>query len=165
MKLTVAAVGRLKSGPDRDMVERYRQRVAATGPTVGVSSFEILETPESRARGRDQRMAEEAEALMRLAGATQHGSKPVIVCLDERGRSYGSEAFAQLLGEKAEAGVSRLVFMIGGADGLKRDLVDGADLKLSLSAMTLPHGLARILLAEQVYRAVTILSGHPYHRA
>jgi len=167
MKLTVAAVGRLKSGPDREIVERYRQRVAATGSGVGITGLELLETSESKARSREQRMREEAQALAKLAGGpfTVPGAGGVIICLDERGRALSSTAFADTLRELAEAGEPRATFLIGGPDGLDRDLLKQARLQLSLSAMTLPHGLARILLAEQIYRAVTIMSGHPYHRS
>jgi 23S rRNA (pseudouridine1915-N3)-methyltransferase len=87
------------------------------------------------------------------------------VALDERGKALSSDAFARLMGHKRDDGVASLAFLIGGPDGNGKAVLDAADLTLSLGSMTLPHGLARVVLIEQVYRAVTILSGHPYHRA
>jgi len=89
----------------------------------------------------------------------------VTVALDEHGRSLSSEAFAQWIAERRDGGAKTLAFLIGGPDGHSTEALKPATLKLSLGTMTLPHGLARVVLAEQLYRAATILAGHPYHRA
>jgi 23S rRNA (pseudouridine1915-N3)-methyltransferase len=95
---------------------------------------------------------------------TAAGEQTVLVALDERGKSLTSPAFADLLKRHRDDGCKDIAFLIGGPDGHGPAVIEAARVKLSLSAMTLPHGLARVVLAEQLYRAVTILSGHPYHR-
>jgi 23S rRNA (pseudouridine1915-N3)-methyltransferase len=104
----------------------------------------------------------ETEAELLLA---KRPSSYRLICLDRSGTPLGSEAFAQSLAKFRDGGAQGLAFFVGGADGLGLRAMFEADLVLSLSAMTLPHGLARIVLAEQIYRAITILAGHPYHRA
>ncbi|HVL73591.1 MAG TPA: 23S rRNA (pseudouridine(1915)-N(3))-methyltransferase RlmH [Beijerinckiaceae bacterium] len=157
MKLTVVAVGRLKAGPERELAERYRARAETLGRSLGVS-VEVAELPESRARREPDRMAEEADAILRRAGAA------ALVLFDERGRSLPSEAFAEKVGAWRDAG-RPVVFVVGGPDGLAPSLRDKAELVLSFGALSLPHQLVRVLVLEQVYRSLTILSGHPYHRA
>jgi 23S rRNA (pseudouridine1915-N3)-methyltransferase len=112
---------------------------------------------ESRAADAPQRKAEEASAILKAASGR-------IIALDERGRTMGSEAFAQRLGGWKDAGEDAATLVIGGPDGLDPALRDKADMVLSFGAMTWPHQLVRVLALEQIYRAVTILSGHPYHR-
>lgn len=160
MRLTLAAVGRLKAGPERELVARYVERIAATAKGVGLSELALRECDESRARRPDDRKNEEARALRALL---PQGSK--IVALDERGKSITSDAFAAQLGAWRDAGQRDLCFMIGGADGLDPTLRAEAALTLSFGALTLPHQLVRALVAEQIYRAISILAGHPYHRA
>jgi 23S rRNA (pseudouridine1915-N3)-methyltransferase len=158
MRLIVAAVGRLKAGPERDLVGRYRERSAATGRALGWRGPDLIETPESKARRPDDRKAEEAAAL---AAALPAGA--VRVRLDERGESLDSTAFADRLRRWREAGTADLAFLIGGADGLDPALK--GDATLAFGRATLPHQMVRVLVLEQLYRASTILTGHPYHRA
>ena len=160
MEVAVVAVGRLKAGPERELCGRYLERAAKAGRRLGLGGFSVTEIAESRAARPMDRRAAEADAIRAALGATGR-----LVCLDEAGEALTSEAFAAFLRRSADEGRPRLAFAIGGPDGLDRGLVAAADLTLSLGRMTWPHQLARILLAEQLYRATTILSGHPYHRA
>jgi 23S rRNA (pseudouridine1915-N3)-methyltransferase len=159
MRLIVTAVGRMKSGPDRDLADRYLDRAAKAGRGLGFKSIDIVELGESRAARADDRMAEEATAI---AKAIEPGA--VRVVLDAGGKPLSSEELAARLGQWRDAGRS-VCFVIGGADGLAPALKKPADLTLAFGAATWPHQLVRIMLLEQLYRAVTILSGHPYHRA
>jgi 23S rRNA (pseudouridine1915-N3)-methyltransferase len=158
MRLSLVAVGRLKSGPERDLVERYRGRIEALGRSVGIQGLEIAELPESRARREGDRRAEEGGALLAKAGAA------TLVAFDERGRSPTSEAFADRLCAWRDEGRGSLACLIGGPDGLDDGVRRQADLVLSFGAFTLPHQIVRVLVVEQLYRALTILAGHPYHR-
>jgi 23S rRNA (pseudouridine1915-N3)-methyltransferase len=160
MRLIIAAIGRLKDGPERALLERYRDRFADLGKRLGVSPVVWHELVESRAATATKRCAEEGAALLKLARDAD-----IIIALDERGKALTSQAFAQLLGKVRDDGAGTLAILVGGPDGLGPDVREAAQIKLSLGAMTLPHGLARIVLAEQLYRASTILAGHPYHRA
>jgi 23S rRNA (pseudouridine1915-N3)-methyltransferase len=160
MRVGLFAVGRLKSGPEKDLAARYLERFAKTGPGVGLEFSRVAEVGESRASNAETRKREEAAMLEKTLG---EGS--ILILLDERGKALDSEAFANVLGSYRDQGKRDLMIAIGGADGLDPALYDRADLILCLGKMTWPHQLVRILLAEQLYRAVTILSGHPYHRA
>jgi 23S rRNA (pseudouridine1915-N3)-methyltransferase len=160
MRLIVAAVGRLKEGPERALLERYRERVTPLAKRLGLGPVAWHETGESRAANPARRREDEGAALLRLAREADF-----MIALDERGKALGSAAFARLLAEKRDGGAKTAALLIGGPDGLAEAVRAAAHLQLSLGPMTLPHGLARIVLAEQLYRAVTILSGHPYHRA
>ena len=117
---------------------------------------------ERRRLGAAEMKRREAD-LLRAALARRPG-KPLVVALDERGRSLDTAAFAQQVGRWRDSGTAELAFLIGGADGLDRDLARSADLLLALGPMTWPHLLVRGLIAEQLYRAQQILAGHPYHR-
>lgn len=158
MKVHVAAVGRMKQGPERELVARYLDRAIGTGRPLSLTGFEVIELAESRASAAATRKADEARALR---GALPEG---IVVALDEHGRSMASEPFATQLARWRDDGRPAVSFVIGGADGLDADFVRSADLVLSFSPLTWPHQLVRIMLAEQLYRATTILSGHPYHR-
>ncbi|KQP10003.1 50S rRNA methyltransferase [Methylobacterium sp. Leaf99] len=159
MRLLVAAVGRLKAGPERDLAARYRERAAQLGRGLGFPACEIFEIPESRARRPQDRCAEEGAALLAQANGA------ALVVYDERGRAdLGSESYAERVAAWRDAARPSLVVVIGGADGLDSTVRARADLTLSFGAATLPHGLVRVLALEQVYRALTILAGHPYHR-
>ena len=160
MRLLIAAVGRLKDDEERGICERYAKRLAVTGRPVGFGPLEILELVESRAISVDARKADEAQRLLKASDAAT-----LKIALDAKGRHYDSDVFAKLLGKHADSGVKNCVFLIGGPDGHGDDVLNAANFKLSLGAMTLPHGLARVVLIEQLYRAATILTGHPYHRA
>jgi 23S rRNA (pseudouridine1915-N3)-methyltransferase len=160
MRLTIAAIGRLKDGPDRDLADRYVKRLEQAGRALRFAPIGIIELPEARGDNADSRKADEANRLIAKLTGVEY-----VVAMDEHGRSLTSPAFAELLARKRDAGTGSVAFVIGGPDGHGLALLARADVKLTLSAMTLPHGLARIVLAEQLYRATTILSGHPYHRA
>ena len=160
MRLVIAAVGRLKDGPERDLFDRYRSRLEASGRGLGWGPVQVTEIGESRASDVAARQNEEADRLLAKAGDIE-----TKVVLDEDGRQFSSDAFAKYLRGQREKGVRSLGFVIGGPDGHGEKMLAGADLKLSLGQMTLPHMLARVLIAEQLYRAATILTGHPYHRA
>ena len=160
MRIVVIAIGRLKQGPERDLAERYRERFDDIGRKLGFRGLEIHEIPESRARDATARIAEEATAISALIP-----DKSSIVALDERGEAIDSAAFARHLGRWRDDSVPNAVFLIGGADGLSPDLRRKAKLKLAFGAATWPHQIVRVMLLEQIYRAATILAGHPYHRA
>lgn len=155
----VAAVGRLKAGPERELADQYIDRAAKIGRGLGVRAIEVIEVRESRARDTDRRIVEEAIALANLIpdGAA-------LVALDEGGENIGSTAFAAILRNWRDGARPAVVFAIGGADGLGETVRARADLRLAFGAATWPHQLVRIMLMEQIYRALTILSGHPYHR-
>jgi 23S rRNA (pseudouridine1915-N3)-methyltransferase len=162
MRLQLVAVGRLKDGPERELCARYAKRIQETGRGLGFPGFDLAELPESRARRPEDRKGEEAASIRaRLAG----GPGGWLVALDERGASPDSPAFAARLARERDAGCASAAFVIGGADGLDPALRAEASLVLSFGAMTLPHQLVRVLALEQVYRALTILGGHPYHRS
>ena len=160
MRIGLFAVGRLKAGPEKELAARYIDRFAKTGPAIGLEAGRMTEVAESRASNAETRKRDEAAMLEK---AVPDGS--VLILLDERGKALDSEAFADLLGKYRDAGKRDLTIAIGGADGLDPALHDRADAVLCLGKLTWPHQLVRILIAEQLYRAVTILSGHPYHRA
>jgi 23S rRNA (pseudouridine1915-N3)-methyltransferase len=160
MRLVVIAVGRLKQGPERELVARYRERFEEIGRKLGFRGLDIHEIPESRARDTATRVNEEAAAI-----SAQIPEKSVLVALDEGGESINSAAFARHLGRWRDESVGNTFFLIGGADGLSPDLRRKAKLKLAFGAATWPHQIVRVMLLEQIYRAATILAGHPYHRA
>ena len=160
MKLTVAAVGKLKAGPERDLYDRYAGRIDAAGKQAGLGPLTSLGISESRKKTADGRKHEESTQLLERIG---EGS--VILALDERGKGMSSDAFARMLADYRDTGADRAAFVIGGADGHATDMRSQAGRLISLGPMTMAHGLARVVLAEQLYRAITILTGHPYHRA
>jgi 23S rRNA (pseudouridine1915-N3)-methyltransferase len=160
MRISIFAVGRLKAGPERELAERYVDRFAKTGPAIGLEFGRIIEMVESRAGSADARKREEAGHLDKLL---VEGT--ALILLDERGKALDSPAFADLLGGLRDAGKRDLVIAIGGPDGLDPALASRATHMLCFGKLTWPHQLVRVLLAEQLYRAVTILSGHPYHRS
>lgn len=160
MRLVLAAIGRLKAGPERELASRYRDRAAQLGRGLGFPACDGVEIVESRARRAPDRCAEEASAL--LAHLPPGG---VLVAYDERGRSdVASEALAERIAGWRDAARPALMVAIGGPDGLDASIRTKAELMLSFGAATLPHGLVRVLALEQIYRSLTILAGHPYHR-
>ena len=159
MRLIVAAIGRLKAGPDRELAERFRDRVAKGGRAVGLRDIEIVESRERKATDVGRRVLEESIALANIVP-----ERAVVVALDETGENLDSGSFTGLLRNWRDAGRPAVVLCIGGADGLGEDVKRRADLTLAFGAATWPHQLVRIMLMEQLYRAVTILAGHPYHR-
>ena len=160
MRLLVAAIGRLKQGPERELVERYRKRAADTGRSIGLRDIEIVEIRESRAREADKRMIEESIALANVIP-----DRAAIVALDATGDNLGSAGFAECIKRWRAAQRPAVAFLIGGADGMAPGLRVRAELRIAYGAATWPHQMVRIMLLEQIYRAATILSGHPYHRA
>jgi 23S rRNA (pseudouridine1915-N3)-methyltransferase len=160
MRILIAAVGRLKQGPERELAERYRKRAADFGRKVGLQAFDVIEIRESRADNVERRMLEESIAIANVIP-----ERAVTAILDERGATMNSPAFAGRLQDWRAGDRPALAFIIGGADGLAPSLRDKADLALAFGPLTWPHQLVRIMLLEQLYRAVTILGGHPYHRA
>jgi 23S rRNA (pseudouridine1915-N3)-methyltransferase len=160
MRLIVAAIGRLKAGPERELAERFRDRVAKAGRAVGLRDIEIIEIRESKAADTARRVLEESIALANIIP-----ERALVVALDETGENLDSGSFTGMLRSWNDAGRPAAVFCIGGADGLGEDVRRRADLTLAFGTATWPHQLVRIMLLEQLYRAVTILAGHPYHRA
>jgi 23S rRNA (pseudouridine1915-N3)-methyltransferase len=160
MRIVVAAVGRLKQGPERELAERYRKRASDAGRRAGLSAVDVVEIRESRAGDTARRMIEESIAIANII--PQHA---VTVILDARGESLSSAAFAGRLQGWRSEDKPAVVFIIGAADGLAPTLRDQASLAIAFGAATWPHQLVRIMLLEQLYRATTILAGHPYHRA
>jgi 23S rRNA (pseudouridine1915-N3)-methyltransferase len=158
MRLTIAAIGRLKAGPERDLADRYADRVTKAGKALGLTLV-VREFAESRAATADLRKEQEAGLIL---GAVPSGA--ALVALDEKGKSLDSRSFAALIENRRDGGTADLVFAIGGADGLGEAVLGKAAARIAFGALTWPHQLVRIMLAEQLYRAVTILSGHPYHR-
>lgn len=160
MRLTILAVGRLKSGPERLLAERYQERAVKTGRSLGFRGIEVVEIDESRSRDAGRRMTEEAIAIAQAAGAAM----PLVV-LEADGEAVDSRQFADFLARRRDAGTADAGFVIGGPDGLAPGLRERATLRLAFGTMTWPHQLVRIMLMEQLYRAMTMLAGHPYHRA
>ena len=160
MRLVVVAIGRLKQGPERELAERYRERFDDIGRKLGFRGLEIREVPESRAGDAARRIAEEAAAISAVIP-----EKSLLVALDERGDNIDSSVFARHLGRWRDEQVASTIFAIGGADGLSPDLRRKAKLRLAFGSATWPHQMVRVMLLEQIYRAATILAGHPYHRA
>jgi 23S rRNA (pseudouridine1915-N3)-methyltransferase len=142
------------------LAERYRKRAAEAGRSVGLQAVDVIEIRESRADSAERRMLEEAIAIANVVP-----ERAVSVTLDERGTSLTSAAFAGRLQGWRSDGRPAVAFIIGGADGLAPSMRGKADLTVAFGASTWPHQLVRIMLLEQIYRAVTILAGHPYHRA
>ncbi len=162
MDLHILAIGRLKAGPELNLIEEYQARLGTKAGKPAMGAIGPLHCKEAEAkkglRG-DQLKQVEADLLR---GLRPEGS--VTICLDERGKTLSSREFAAALEKFQDQGARHASFLIGGADGLAADLRAEADLTLSFGRMTLPHMLARVVLAEQLYRAATILAGHPYHR-
>ncbi len=160
MRLVIAAVGKLKDGPERDLLDRYAKRIVQVGRALALAPFDIIEAPEGRGANADVRREDEASRLLKIVSGID-----LVLALDESGRSMTSASFAAFLAKQRDGGAAGMAFLIGGPDGQGHAASDQAAFKLSLGPMTMPHGLARIVLAEQIYRATTILAGHPYHRA
>lgn len=160
MKVDLVAIGKMKAGPERELVQRYAERFRPIGKGLGFDGLRILEISESPARRDDDRKSEEALAL---EGAIPEGYRRVV--FDERGTTMESGAFAASLGRLRSENQPGIALVIGGPDGLAPAFAARADLVLAFGRLTVPHQLVRVLVAEQLYRAVTILAGHPYHRA
>ena len=160
MRIVVAAVGRLKRGPETELSERYAKRAAQTGRSLGLRDIDVIEIRESRADDAGKRMIEESIALANIIP-----QRAAVVLLDATGENLDSASLAAQLAKWRRDDRPAVVFMIGGADGLADTLRDKAELRLAFGPATWPHQMVRIMLLEQLYRATTILAGHPYHRA
>lgn len=152
-------MGRKRRSPEAELVDRFLERVNAAGPAIGIREARLRQFDEAKHREAAQRRDAEAETLL-----TRIGGFDRCVVLDQGGHSLTSEAFAEKIAQWRDSGADLTAFLIGGPDGHGAAVRARADTVLSLSSMTLPHLLARAILCEQIYRAVTILSGHPYHR-
>jgi 23S rRNA (pseudouridine1915-N3)-methyltransferase len=153
LKIAILAIGRLPRSPETDLVKTYVERATNAGRSLGLGPVEVIEV-EAKKPGK----AAEAEVLK------AHLADAHIIACDEHGQARPSRAFADEIAALRDRGVRRLVFVIGGADGLDPALLAQANGKLAFGPQTWPHAMARAMLAEQVYRAVTILAGSPYHR-
>ncbi|MDF7673348.1 23S rRNA (pseudouridine(1915)-N(3))-methyltransferase RlmH [Acetobacteraceae bacterium ESL0709] len=148
--MRLISIGKLKDGPERELLSRYRKRLRPV--------LELTELPQAKGSPEEQKKRE-AEALL---GACRLNS--YIIALDEGGKNFSSLEFAGALQKWSESG-REICFLIGGAEGLDSLVTNRADMIISFGVMTWPHMLVRILLAEQLFRAQSILTGHPYHRA
>jgi len=153
MKLGVIAIGKPGRGPEATLAADYAERTSLAGRALGLGPLELIDL-EPRKHGK----APEAELILRAAEGAH------LIACDERGRTYSSRAFADHIALLRDGGGRRLVFAIGGADGLDDSVRQAASSTLAFGPQTWPHALARAMLAEQLYRAVTILAGSPYHR-
>jgi 23S rRNA (pseudouridine1915-N3)-methyltransferase len=159
LRLSIAAIGRLKTGPEKLMADDYAKRIEVLGRKAGLTSLKIGEWAESQQQNAKQRMDDEAQILWSAVPASA-----TTLVLDERGKSLSSEDFATKIRKYADSGVNDLVFMIGGPDGHAPQTRDKANDLIALGPMVWPHRLVRIMLLEQIYRSVTIMVNHPYHR-
>ena len=155
MRVHICAMGRLRAGPEKSLVDDYLTRFDRTGRSLGLGPARVVEQEDKKGGG----MAAEAQLLRR---AIPQGA--VICVLDERGKVETSPQFAERLGNWRDQGRGDLAFVIGGADGIDPELRAEADHALSFGKMVWPHMLVRVMLAEQLYRAAAILAGGPYHR-
>lgn len=159
MRLAIAAIGRLRGGPELDLINDYSARIRAAGRALGVTGFEIRELEAPKGLSGARRRERESALLDRSAGPSARR-----VVLDERGENIASEALAGKIARWRDDGAGEIVFMIGGAEGHDTSLAAKADLVVAFGKATFPHMLVRAMLVEQIYRAMTILAGHPYHR-
>lgn len=160
MRLSLISVGKLKDSGERELCKRYLDRISGVAGSLGFSKLACRELAESRAQTALLRITQEGQEIV-----SQLTDIEVKIALDEKGDAMTSRALALWMAGRRDDGVRSMTFVIGGPDGLDEGVRKAATKVLSLSAMTLPHGLARILLVEQIYRAMTILNNHPYHRA
>jgi 23S rRNA (pseudouridine1915-N3)-methyltransferase len=156
MRIHICAVGRLRVGPEKTLIDDYLTRFDRTGRAHGLGPAKLIEVEDRKGGG----MGAEAALLRRAL------PKGALICtLDERGKTLSSPQFSNSLAKWRDAGRSDLALVIGGADGIDPGLRAEADFSLSFGAMVWPHMLVRVMVAEQLYRAATILAGGPYHRA
>ena len=155
MRLTITAISRIKAGPERDLIDDYLGRASSGGRSIGLGPAEETEID-------NRNLASKAAESTALAAAIPTDTR--LCLLDERGKTQSSRAFSKTLCRWRDDGAREAVFVIGGADGLDRSAFRAPDLTLSLGAMVWPHKLVRVMLAEQLFRAVSIATGSPYHR-
>lgn len=155
MRVHLVVVGRLRAGPELDLIKDYLSRFDRTGRALGLGPVQVIEVEDKKGGG----MTAEAQLLER---AIPNGA--LVCCLDERGKVLTSPQFADQLGGWRDQGRQDVAFVIGGADGLDASFRARADVLLSFGKMVWPHMLVRVMLSEQLYRAASILAGSPYHR-
>ncbi len=156
MRVHICAVGRLRSGPEKDLIDDYLARFDRSGRALGLGPAQVVEVEDKKNRG----MGAEADLLRKAL------PKGAVICtLDERGKLLSSPGFADRMADWRDSGRQDLAFVIGGADGIDPALRAEADFSISFGKMVWPHMLVRVMLAEQIYRAATILAGSPYHRS
>ena len=159
MKLSLHVVGRMKNGPERELFARYFDRALASGKQQGIHPVTVKEYSESKAqRGPDRKRQEGDEILSHIDASS------FVIALDERGKTLSSPDFADLIGRARDDGVNEVVFVIGGADGLDDAVRKRAQRTIAFGAMTWPHQIVRVLAVEQIYRAISIMGNHPYHK-
>jgi 23S rRNA (pseudouridine1915-N3)-methyltransferase len=159
MKLGIVAIGLLKTGPEKELAAEYEQRIQGVGRNAGLTGFTMQDWAESRAATADLRKAEEAKRLW-----SAMPSDSLAIVLDERGKALTSLEFAKFIEHQAQSGCRSLYFLIGGPDGHAEETRTKALKIFSFGPMTFPHRLLRVMLLEQIYRSVTIIVNHPYHR-
>jgi 23S rRNA (pseudouridine1915-N3)-methyltransferase len=160
LRLLLIGVGRLKAGPERELFERYLKRLVDLARTSGVAGVDLREIEEGRARRPEDRQAEESRLIL---ASLPKGAR--LALLDERGAALSSAQWASEIGKARDNGAPAYALVIGGPDGLDPSLRSQAQSVLSFGAMTWPHQLVRVMAAEQLYRSLSILAGHPSHRA
>lgn len=158
MQLSLIAIGRARTSPAQALFDDYAGRIRKIGPGLGFRSFDLLERPESRASTTTERIEGEGRSIIEATPAAK------TVVLDERGENLTSTAFARWLGQERDGGTTALAFVIGGPDGLSQSVQNRASRAIAFGRATWPHLMVRALLVEQIYRALTILGRHPYHR-
>ena len=154
MRLTLLAVGRFGRVPEASLTKDYLDRATAAGRSLGLTPFDLVEV-----EGRKPGKIAEGEALLAALGDDAH-----LIACDEHGSALTSRALADKIAALRDGGTRRLVFVVGGADGLSPAVLGAARERIAFGVQTWPHALVRVMLAEQLYRAVTILAGSPYHR-
>ena len=159
MRITICAVGRLKRAPEAELCADYQARAEKLGRQTGLSKIEIVEVPEAQEASAAARKTREANAL-----EAKIAPGALLICLDENGESVDSKEFSKIIKSAADGGTSQLAFVLGGPDGLSPELLSSARRSLCFGRMTWPHRFARVMLLEQIYRAVTLMVNHPYHR-
>ena len=160
MRVSVIAVGRGRDGPDQAWMREYTERFDGLARNLGISALQIVEVEEKRPLKGAERKRREAELIEKSIPEGAH-----IVILDESGKQLSSRDFAGRIQQLRDDGIRDLVFVIGGADGLDQSIRQRAGLTLAFGKQTWPHMMVRLMLAEQLYRSLTILAGHPYHKA
>ena len=160
MQLGMICVGKMKAGPERDLLDRYCDRIAKGAPQLGITWAGITEIAESRATDAKTRKSQEAEVII----SQVRSERAALLVLDESGRDLASSDWAGKIERYRDDGFAKCLLLIGGPDGHDGQLRARAQKTISFGKQTMPHQLVRIIAAEQLYRAVTILIGHPYHR-
>jgi 23S rRNA (pseudouridine1915-N3)-methyltransferase len=160
MRVILACVGRAVKAPEQEMCEAFLKKARSMGRSLGFSDIALQVVETSRAATRPARQTEEAERLTRQIPPGAHR-----MLLDETGKAQASDDFARRLAKLRDGGTRDLVFLIGGPDGFLPEFREKAEERLAFGPQTWPHLMVRMMLAEQIFRGLAILAGHPYHRA